>query len=141
MVEIKDKEEMRVSSFFGKLQFSGELSLPQRGWGTAVAVDEEVAFSRGSRPLIILFRCKRNLVPQDKIHNTSVARILMATSSSTAYAVPRKARFACKRCYEGSPELFSAGEGYSNNQNLKNKTPTQIFPRGVCLLFACLPFI
>ena len=32
--------------------------------------------------------------------------------------VPRKAHFACKRCYEGLPELFSAGEGCSLNRNL-----------------------
>ena len=49
----------------------------------------------------------------------------MATSSSTAYAVPRKARFACKRCYEGSPELFSAGEGYSLNCDLSVRVKSQ----------------
>ena len=43
----------------------------------------------------------------------NVSHVLMATSSSTTFGGPRKARFACKRCYEGLPELFSAGEGYS----------------------------
>ena len=40
---------------------------------TAQAVDEEVAFSRVSRPLITLFRCKRILASQVKIHKIPVA--------------------------------------------------------------------
>ena len=58
------------------------------GKGDHEVVDEEVTFSRASRPLITLFRCKRYLVPQEKIHDTPVTHILRATSSSTAYAVP-----------------------------------------------------
>ena len=67
-----------VAPFASKTRFTGDHEV----------VDEEVAFSRTSRPLITLFRCTRNLMPQDKIHGTTVAHNLMATSSSTAYAVP-----------------------------------------------------
>ena len=53
-----------------------------------------------------LFRCKRILIPQNKIHDTPVARVLMATSSSTTFGGPP------------SP-LEKAIRDSSTNQNLK----------------------
>ncbi len=84
-----------VAPFASKMRFTGDHEV----------VDEEVTFSRASRPLITLFRCKRYLVPQEKIHDTPVTHILGATSSSTTSWSP-----------------FSAGEGYSLNCNLSVKT-------------------
>ena len=78
-----------------------------------------------SRPLRTLYRCKIILMSQGKIHKTTCRTFLWRPPHPPPSVVPRKARFACKRCYEGLPELFSAGEGYSLNQILKKKTPAQ----------------
>ena len=64
-------------------------------------VDEEVAPLWFLRLLRALFRCKRFLVSQDKIHTAPVKYILMATSSSTACAVPRKGAFCLQKVLRG----------------------------------------
>ena len=79
-------------------------------------VDEEVAIRMRAPGVSWILSCVTKILLQRNNVLKRCEVLERMPSSSTACAVPRKARFACKRCYEGSPELFPAGEGLTNRQ-------------------------
>ena len=106
-----------------KLKF---ISLPQRGRGTTKWWMRRSPFCGFYVFCEPCFVAKESLCHKTKSTKQRVAR-LDGDLLIHHFVVPRKARFACKRCYEGLPELFSAGEGYSQPTDKSKFEPLNQF--------------